>query len=149
MLIEATDGDYIPIALGLKAAGFDQPVVILKAWNADRGVEFIHIDKLHAWMYRQMRRAGMQGPAWWEVRLFITLLGLCSTDFTRNLPLVTPIKMWNALPLIVRTFEMEGGSRIHMAQGKHIVELLYSEAFPKHIDPFSRRSVWSQVCSVH
>jgi hypothetical protein len=53
--------------------------------------------------------------------------------------------MWNALPLIVRTFEMEGDSRIHMAQGKRIVELLYAEAFPKHIDPFSRRSVWSQV----
>ena len=149
MLIEATDGDYIPIALGLKAAGFDHPIAILKAWSPDKGTEFIHIDRLHAWIHQQMRRAGMQGPAWWEVRLFITLLGLSGTDFTRNLPLVTPFKMWGALPLIVRTFEMESGTRIHMAQGKRIVELLYSEAFPKHIDPFSRRSVWSQVRGVN
>jgi hypothetical protein len=145
MLVEATDGDYIPIALGLKAAGLDHPVAILKAWNADKGVEFVHVDKLHAWIHKQMRRAGMQGPAWWEVRLFITLLGLSGTDFTRNLPLVTPFKMWTALPLIVRTFDMESDTRIHAAQGKRIVELLYSEAFPKHIDPMSRRSVWSQV----
>jgi len=145
MLIEATDGDYIPIALGLKAAGFDYPIAILKAWNAEKGMEFIHIDRLHAWLYKQMRRAGMQGPQWWEVKLFITLLGLSGTDFTRNLPLVSPNKIWSALPIVIRTFEMESGSRIHMAQGKRIVELLYAEAFPKHIDPFSRRSVWTQA----
>jgi hypothetical protein len=149
MLVEATDGDYIPIALGLKAAGFQHPVTILKAWNAEKGLEFIHVDELHAWLRKHMKRAcGNRGEpecAWWEIKLFITLLGLCGTDFTRNLPLVSPHKMWNALPLIVRTFEMESDSRIHMAQAKRIVELLYSEAFPKHIDPFSRRSVWSQA----
>ena len=146
MLIEATDGDYIPIALGLKVAGLDHPVAILKARHPDKGAEFIHIDALHAWVRTHMRRAG-GGPdcAGWEVKLFITLLGLCGTDFTRNLPLVTPFKMWAALPLVVRTFQMDGAARIHMAQGKRIVELLYAEAFPKHIDPFSRRSVWSQV----
>jgi len=146
MLIEATDGDYIPIALGLKVAGLDHPVAILKARHPEKGAEFIHIDALHAWVRTHMRRAG-GGPdcAGWEVKLFITLLGLCGTDFTRNLPLVTPFKMWAALPLVVRTFQMDGAARIHMAQGKRIVELLYAEAFPKHIDPFSRRSVWSQV----
>lgn len=145
MLVEATDGDYIPIALGLKAAGFDHPVVILKAWDAERGMEFIHVDQLHAWVYKHMRKAGIQGPRWWEIRLFITLLGLSGTDFTRNLPLISPHKIWGALPIVVRTFDMESANRIHMAQGKRIVELLYAEAFPKHIDPFSRRSVWSQV----
>ena len=150
MLIEATDGDYIPIAMGLKAAGFAHPVAILKAWNAEKGMEFIYIDELHAFLCTQMANAckgGGGGPRclWWEIKLFITLLGLCGTDFTRNLPLISPHKIWGALPLIVRTFEMEGDCRIHMAQGKRIVELLYAEAFPKHIDSFSRRSVWTQA----
>ena len=149
MLVEATDGDYIPIALGLKAAGLAHPVAILKAWNAEKGMEFIHIDELHAFLCARMRAAcgGRGGPAcaWWEVKLFITLLGLCGTDFTRNLPLVSPQKIWAALPLVVRAFEMDGDRSIHMAQGKRVVELLYAEAFPKHIDPLSRRSVWAQA----
>ena len=81
----------------------------------------------------------------WEIKLFITVLGLCGTDFTRNLPLISPQKIWAALPLVVQTFQMEADARIHADQGKRIVELLYSEAFPKHIDAFSRRSVWSQA----
>ena len=149
MLVEATDGDYIPIALGLKAAGFAHPVAILKAWTAEKGMEFIYLDELHSFLCKQMQGAcGCRaGPAcaWWEIKLFITLLGLCGTDFTRNLPLISPHKMWGALPLIVRTFEMEGCHCIQMAQGKRIVELLYAEAFPKHIDSFSRRSVWTQA----
>ena len=82
-----------------------------------------------------------------QIKLFITLLGLCGTDFTRNLPLVSPQKMWTALPLIVQTFEMEAPDqpRVHMSQCKRIVKLLYSEAFPKHIDVFDNRSIWSQA----
>ena len=145
MLIEATDGDYIPISLGLMAGGFDKPIVILKAWTQERGLEFISIDKLFEFLQRRFR-AKNNRPAtqWWEVKLFIVLLGLSGTDFTRNLPLVSPIKMWAALPLMVQTFEMEG-NRIDAAQGKRMVEILYSEAFPKHIDVFSRRSVWHQA----
>ena len=80
-----------------------------------------------------------------QIKLFITILGLCGTDFTRNLPLISPQKIWAALPLVIQTFQMEDHARIHMAQGKRIIELLYAEAFPKHIDTFSRRSVWSQA----
>jgi hypothetical protein len=80
-----------------------------------------------------------------QIKLFITILGLCGTDFTRNLPLISPQKIWAALPLVVQTFRMEAQARIHMAQGKRIIELLYAEAFPKHIDTFSKRSVWSQA----
>ena len=40
---------------------------------------------------------------------------------------------------------MDGATTLNMAQGKRVVELLYAESFPKHIDPFSRRSVWSQA----
>lgn len=147
MLIEATDGDYIPISLGLMAAGFDWPIVILKAWTEERGLEFISMDGLSAFLHRRFRIKGKSRPdaPWWEVKLFIVLLGLCGTDFTRNLPLVSPTKMWAALPLMVQTFEMESDTRIDMAQGKRMVEILYAEAFPKHIDVFSRRSVWHQA----
>jgi len=147
MLIEATDGDYIPIALGLKAAGFELPVVILKAWKEDKGPEFVHVDAIYAFLRARFRRAarGREVCPWWEIKLFITLLGLSGTDFTRNLPLVSPQKIWGALPLIIQTFDMEGAVAIDMHQGKRIVELLYAEAFPKHIDAYSRRSVWSQA----
>jgi len=153
MLVEATDGDYIPIALGLKAAGYAHPVAILKAWNEEKGgAEFVHVDLIHAFLQSKFRRAARgreacRGCASWEIKLFIALLGLSGTDFTRNLPLVSPQKMWRALGQIVQTFEMDGDSRtaINVQKGKRIVELLYAEAFPKHIDPFSRRSVWSQA----
>jgi hypothetical protein len=151
MLIEATDGDYIPIALGLKAAGYAHPVAILKAWNAEKGgAEFVHVDLIHAFLQSRFRRA-VRGRdchrdcASWEIKLFIALLGLSGTDFTRNLPLVSPQKMWGALGQIVQTFEMDGAAAINIHKGKRIVELLYAEAFPKHIDPYSRRSVWSQA----
>ena len=149
MLIEATDGDYIPISFGLNVAGFEQPVTILKAWNQQRGFEFISIQKLLSFVQNKFRDSlhKQKSPEcpWWEVKLFITLLGLSGTDFTRNLPLVSPQKMWSALPLITRTFAMETSCRIHELQGKRIVELLYAEAFPKHIDVFSRQSIWIQA----
>ena len=146
MLVEATDGDYIPIALGLKTAGYTRSVVILKAWNEQTGAEFVHVDAIHSFLVERFRRAGGRGELWWEVKLFILLLGLSGTDFTRNLPLISPQRIWGALPLVVRTFAMAGPTRVDMERGKRVVELLYSEAFPKHIDPFSRKSVWSQVC---
>ena len=146
MLVEATDGDYIPIAFGLKAAGFDYPIAILKAWRHEQGHEFVCVDRLYDFIRRKFHAAARApGPEWWEVKLFIALLGLSGTDFTRNLPLVSPAKMWASLPLIVRTFQMEDDVRIHMAQGKRLVELLYAEAFPKHIDCFAHQSVWTQA----
>ena len=146
MLVEATDGDYIPIALGLKAAGIEQPVAILKAWSHDRGLEFINIERMYGFLRNKFHSVNARKPScpWWEIKLFILLLGLSGTDFTRNLPLVSPQRMWNSLPLIVQTFQMDG-SGVHMAQGKRMVELLYAETFPKHIDTFSRQSVWTQA----
>ena len=145
MLIEATDGDYIPIALGLKVAGHGQPVVILKAWNQEKGgAEFVHIDLIHSFLKKRFARAGST-EEWEEIKIFIALLGLSGTDFTRNLPLVSPQKIWGALSIVTRTFSMDGPTTLNLQKGKRVVELLYAEAFPKHIDPFSRRSVWSQV----
>lgn len=150
MLIEATDGDYIPIALGLKAAGHTHPIVILKAWNEIKGgAEFLHVDLIHSFLKQKFETASRCGrrPSAddWEIKLFIVLLGLSGTDFTRNLPLVSPQKIWGALPLVIRTFDMDAAAIINTDQGKRIVELLYAEAFPKHIDAFSRRSVWTQA----
>ena len=147
MLVEATDGDYIPISFGLKAAGFEQPVAILKAWRPDRGHEFVSVDRLYDFIcskFRAAKRAPTACP-WWEVKLFIALLGLSGTDFTRNLPLVSPGKMWASLPLIVQTFEMSDAYTLDTDQCKRLVELLYAETFPKHIDCFSRESIWSQA----
>ena len=146
MLIEATDGDYIPIALGLKAVEIHHPVAILKGRRGDQP-EFIDIDTLHACLKTVFHRAsrGRGSGHCWEIKLFITLLGLSGTDFTRNLPLVSPVKIWQCLPLVAQTFSMQGDTAIDQAQGKRIVELLYSEVYPKHIDPYSRQSVWHQA----
>jgi hypothetical protein len=147
MLIEATDGDYIPIALGLKVCQVQAPVWILKSWKADTGYEYIDVEGLHNFLCRKFQRAsrGRQCCEWWEIKLFITLLGLSGTDFTRNLPLVSPQRMWDNLPLIVQAFDMETEITVNLDQCKRVVELLYAEAFPKHIDVFSRRSVWQQA----
>jgi hypothetical protein len=147
MLLEATDGDYIPISLGLKTINVDHPITILKGWRAENGLEFIAIDKLHTILKTIFRQAarGRQYGNWWEIKLFITLLGLAGTDFTRNLPLVSPSKIWASLPLVMQTFTMENDLQIHAEQGKRLIELLYAEAFPKHIDPFSRKSIHQQA----
>ena len=146
MLIEATDGDYIPISLGLKDIDIHHPVAILKGRREDK-MEFIDIDTLHQCLKAAFTRAsrGKAHGKCWEIKLFIALLGLSGTDFTRNLPLVSPMKLWECLPLVAQTFGMETDTRIDMDQGKRIVELLYSEAYPKHIDPFSRASIWHQA----
>ena len=178
MLIEATDGDYIPISLGLKVTGINHPVAILKGKlkkvvvvgekekdddededksnnnntnsNSNNKYEFIDIDTLHSCFktaFHNATRGRNDGGHCWEIKLFITLLGLCGTDFTRNLPLISPVKIWECLPLVARTFAMEADNTmsIDQAQGKRIVELLYSEVYPKHIDPYSRSSIWHQV----
>lgn len=148
MLIEATDGDYIPISLGLKVVGVDHPVSILKGRRGDR-LEFIDIDILHACLKTALFRAsrGKGHGRCWEIRLFVVLLGLSGTDFTRNLPLVSPVKIWECLPVVAQTFASAGGddNAIDQARGKRIIELLYAEVYPKHIDPFSRVSIWHQA----
>ena len=174
MLIEATDGDYIPISLGLKVTGIDHPVAILKgklkkiglnnnneeedSSSINKKYEFIDIDTLYSCLKTAFHNAsrGKDGGHCWEIKLFITLLGLCGTDFTRNLPLISPVKIWDCLPLVTRTFAMEATTAtattsntiimsIDQAQGKRIVELLYSEVYPKHINPYSRSSIWHQA----
>ena len=147
MLIEATDGDYIPIALGLKACDVQAPVWILKSWKAESGYEYIDVEGVYTFLQHKFRRAsrGRQCCPLWEIKLFITLLGLSGTDFTRSLPLISPQRMWDNLPLIIQAFDMETSDTISLPQGKRIVELLYADAFPKHIDSFTRRSIWQQV----
>jgi hypothetical protein len=147
MLIDATDGDYIPIALGLKTAGFDQPISILKG-HKGAVLEFISINALHDFLCKNFHRAARGrdlGPHW-ETKLFITLLGLAGTDFSRNLPLVSPAKMWTALPLVVQSFAMNGPTTLDSKRSKRLIELLYAETFPKHIDAFERSmSIWHQA----
>ena len=147
MLIDATDGDYIPIALGLKTAGYDQPISILKGHKGDV-LEFISINALHGFLCKNFHRAARGrdlGPHW-ETKLFITLLGLAGTDFSRNLPLVSPAKMWAALPLVVQTFAMDGPTTLDAKRSKRLIELLYAETFPKHIDAYERSmSIWHQA----
>jgi len=147
MLIEATDGDYIPISLGLKVCNIQAPVWILKSWKEERGYEYIDMENLYAFLQHKFQRAsqGRQCCQWWEIKLFITLLGLSGTDFTRSLPLISPQRMWDNLPLIIQAFDMETAITVSIPQCKRVVELLYAEAFPKHIDVFSRRSVWQQA----
>jgi hypothetical protein len=146
MLLEATDGDYIPISLGLKTAKVDHPVTILKGFR-ENSLEFIDIDRLLSVLQKTFRHAarGRDHEKWWEIKLFIALLGFAGTDFTRNLPLVSPSKIWSSLPLVVSTFAMEGDTQIDMAQGKRLIELLYSESYPKHFDPFCRTNIYKQA----
>lgn len=146
MLIEATDGDYIPISLGLKTVGIHHPIAILKGKREEK-LEFIDIDTLHDCLKKAFNRAsrGKDHGHCWEIKLFITLLGFSGTDFTRNLPLVSPVRIWECLPLVAQTFSMDSETAINQAQGKRMVELLYSETYPKHIDPFSRASIWHQA----
>ena len=147
MLIEATDGDYIPISLGLKVCDITAPVWILKAWKEETGYEYINMETLYSFIQQKFQRAsrGRQCCQWWEIKLFITLLGLSGTDFTRNLPLISPQRMWDNLPLIIQAFDMETAVTVHIPQCKRVVELLYADAFPKHIDVYSRISVWQQA----
>ena len=40
---------------------------------------------------------------------------------------------------------MDNDNNNSYPQGKRIIELLYAEVYPKHIDPYSRASIWHQA----
>jgi hypothetical protein len=40
---------------------------------------------------------------------------------------------------------MDGDTTVNQDQGKRIIELLYAEVYPKHIDPYSHASIWHQA----
>lgn len=76
MLVEATDGDYIPISLGLRAAGFEDRVVLLKAWKPEKGgFEFIDVDTLHGCLRKAIGRS--DAAPCWEVRIGLGAGSIC------------------------------------------------------------------------
>ena len=107
MVADAIDGDYVPIAL--RDGGF--PPLAIARWElgaeVPRTTEWLQIDLLREGLRRAMRMHDF-----WPT--LVVLIGLTGTDYSRNLPLVKPKKLWMALrsvaPLVPWQYHQEGAA---------------------------------------
>lgn len=149
MLIEATDGDYIPIALSMKTCDVDEPITILKGKRGD-DYEFISVDTLQVHLQTIFNPAIAKTKTHSkhvEIKLFITLLGLAGTDFSRPLPLISPNRVFqNITRIAVAVLEAFRDNidydHLTPAVGINVFKVIYTCVFPKH---FTQRSPLSIV----
>jgi len=95
LLIDSTDGDFIPIAL-LQYDECNSPIVLHRFTTrvrdskpSDPRYEYVDIQKLHAFVINEMRRSSE------PCRDFASLVGMVGCDFTMSLPQIGPKTLWS------------------------------------------------------
>lgn len=163
-LIEATDGDYIPIALSLRLHAITHPVVILKGKRDDL-FEFITIHTLlsrlvelfkplHLFSNSSASSNLSENDIQWAVRIFIVFLGLSGTDFSRAVALISPARMFQfryklaaaIMDLFSTVVSGTDSSQLQTGrQAQRFFKILYACVFPKHFNATSSCSLESQA----
>jgi hypothetical protein len=74
----------------------------------------------------------------WQLHCLVVLIALTGTDFSRNLPLVKPKKLWaivsDVMPTLIRCFRMEQTAIVDVEQTvQTLVPLVYKGIFPTHV----------------
>ena len=97
---EAVDGDFLPIALMS-----DIPMLcVLRleccSQTPGRTFEWVDIDQVRVGLRNKIGEL-IQAPHDWEMRCIIALIALTGTDFSRNIPMVGPKRVWFMLPSII------------------------------------------------
>lgn len=94
MAVEATDGDFIPIAL---LGPEDSEIAILRyeLGTHARSYEWVNIQTLRIELKYQMRQYKGNDPKWpgWEMDCLITMIALTGTDYSRGMPWIGPKKV--------------------------------------------------------
>ena len=104
MAIEATDGDFIPIAL--LQPHDDQQIAIqrFELGSSARAYEWVHIPTLREALCATMRRhKRAPTPSWprWEMDCLVMMIALTGTDYSRGMPWIGPKKVWKLLPTVL------------------------------------------------
>lgn len=150
-LLDAVDGDYVPIALiarelhsdvhmcvrriRIRAEGDDEPA------STGRQYEYVDIDTLYRALRRVFRTHVRLPPshAGHEMRMLAVLIGTSGTDFTQPAPRITPQLMTkhltDTLPLLVDCYDPSTHDALDLdAYANRLLSTLYRRAFAKHTE---------------
>jgi hypothetical protein len=121
---DAIDGDFVPI--GLLAQGGAPLAVARLQIDAEVGTRAVE------WVDLALLREGMRRVC--PMRPLIALITLTGTDYSRNLPLLKPKKLWlmlrHVLPRLEECLDDEG-VRVPQAVDR-LVACIYTHLFPHH-----------------
>ena len=100
LLVDSTDGDFIPIAL-LQYDRHSSPIALHRfntrvptSKPSDPKYEYVDIAKLHTFVQKEMRRSSE------PCRDFASIVGMVGCDFTMSLPQIGPKTLWSLRPFI-------------------------------------------------
>jgi hypothetical protein len=104
MAADAIDGDFVPI--GLLNAGRQIAICRLMVGGevGVRATEWIDVDLLRTGMSIAMVQMAVPPIVpWrdWQLHCLVALIALTGTDFSRNLPLLKPKRLWTMLPTVL------------------------------------------------
>lgn len=114
MAADAIDGDFVPI--GLLNAGRKIAISRLMVGGevGVRATEWVDVDLLRAGMSIAMVQMAVPPMVpWrdWQLHCLVALIAMTGTDFSRNLPLLKPKRLWtmlpNVLPALIRCFRLD------------------------------------------
>lgn len=154
MAADAIDGDFVPI--GLLNSGQRTAIcrIMVGGEKGVRALEWVDVDLLRAGMSKIMVQTTVPPLfPWrdWQLHCLVALIALTGTDYSRNLPLVKPKRLWTllptVLPVLLRCFRLEAPSGepadptmpTFMAQldvayaVDTLIPVIYRGMFPVHI----------------
>lgn len=115
MVADAIDGDFVPIALVTQA--HSRTAICRLMVGGEVGVrcsEWVDVNLLRAGISVAMFQTAVPPLIpWrdWQLHCLVALIALTGTDYSRNLPLVKPKKLWGilpaVLPVLIRCFGMD------------------------------------------
>lgn len=158
MLVEATDGDYIPLALSLRLHDITNAITILKSRSRTGVYEFIDVTRLHdkitaLFPVCPASTLSSRESTWQQqqsVRVFIVFLGLCGTDFSRPVSLVGPQRIFESrhyiTQLLAHAFQSDtANDSLNPRFARAFFTRFYALFFPKHFSATSSRSLADQA----
>lgn len=105
MVVEAIDGDFVPIALATEKPGiFIRRYKVLRVQGEPLSFEWVNIDILRIGMkhaLQQMSTRLLHCWPGWEIDCLLTMIGMTGTDYTRGIPWVGPKKVWTMMPKLL------------------------------------------------
>jgi hypothetical protein len=144
LLIALSPGDFVP--LGLLNAGRRSAVMRLMVGGevGVRANEWVDIDLLREGISIAIFQMSMPPLVpWrdWQLHCLVVLIALTGTDFSRNLPLIKPKKLWaivpGIMPTLLRCFKAQqetGRPQVDVQKTiDTLVPAIYRGIFPTHV----------------
>jgi hypothetical protein len=140
MAADAIDGDFVPIAL---LSGPSRTAICRLMVGGEVGV------RATEWVDVGMLRDGLSVDLFqtcfpplvpwkdWQLHCLVAMIALTGTDYSRNLPLVKPKKLWTMLhaimPELIRCFRLDSQPQLDVAMAvDSLVPAIYRELMHTH-----------------